>query len=1108
MARGPNSRSPHVDADSSAEETLTLDHARWSGFRDGIGERENGVDEQGFSIELLRLRKELSPFALPLTDRILRLIDFDRPGATRALRVDQDDNSPRLVLVSERAAGIRLSELLERGAERGVIPDLGAALFVMRRLLATAVAIHRQCDVCHLAIGAERIVVTPRGNVVIVEAALAGALEAFGNKLPPTLKQTMRLARADEPHDAPQVDIARIALVGMAMIVGRPLPPDEEIDPLSPVVQEVCDVAAVRAGDMFAAALTPWIDRAISIDRQLAFPDFEEALEALAETMPPAEARCSISKATVRQFLASLSLDPAHLAQQRALDEDRTREIRARQSRNSPSVAAAVETSAAHAAEEDPIAALMDMPVEVVDLSAQIIRQPVAVDDQPSAIAAVIREVVHDLPQQHSVGDEIVAEAPNDDEVPENIHAAPVEAPPDPEPAEVRAYEIPSDDVPLPDVSSYAVSANETAPPEDTSSTDAAYQAAEVETASLEEPSFAAPSYAALQDETSGELAPYQVDERANPAFGVDPSLEDLLSEILRRGDDADLPELSPADQLLAYAPAPDLDRHGSIHDAIEAQVERHSDHTAYRNESAEAPVDEPPAEEPPVEEPDRKEPPAYDPPPSEPPAEEPPAETPTIDDPPAPTRSIWRDQEPRSDLTGIEPVPEHEEPPPTEEPAPLWMRAAIEQVARTRGDRPISTPPPPRAEVRGPVFEIPDEPVREREAETTTLSDIAKELGLTIQPDPAPPAPPWDEPPAEVIEHAPEAARVGAQPEEQEAEDADEEGWDEDIRRALLGNEAPTAEGQLAATELPDLEPLSLPTEPPPLAFEPPSLPSHAPAAVVGEPAVSQTEEPPGPSFGERFAEVRESSGRFLKIAAGIAIAIAAVGGLWFGGRSYYSSITAPGTLVVESTPPGAQVTIDGQARGTTPLAIELPPGSHTIELKRRDLTRRFEVEIRPGEQATQTFDWSTIRAVGSLAVVTDPPGARVSVDGKSFGVTPVTIPDLPAGRRRVVLEGASGTVRREVTIETDRTTTLNEAIFSGFLAVFAPVELQIFAGSKLLGTTENSRIMIPAGRHELTLVNTDLGTRLTRTVEVEPGQVAAVNITEVPASPAPHQQ
>ncbi len=92
------------------------------------------------------------------------------------------------------------------------------------------------------------------------------------------------------------------------MIVGRPIDPWEDIDPLSPVVQEVVDVAAVRAGDQFAAALTPWLDRAISVDSALAFGDFADASGDLEEIVPPAEARCPISRAPLRKFLADLAI--------------------------------------------------------------------------------------------------------------------------------------------------------------------------------------------------------------------------------------------------------------------------------------------------------------------------------------------------------------------------------------------------------------------------------------------------------------------------------------------------------------------------------------------------------------------------------------------------------------------------------------------------------------------------------------------------------------------------------------------------------------------------------------------------------------------------------
>src|SRR5262245_1409814 len=308
MARRPKTTSNQADSDFDTEQTLSFDHVRWGGFRDGVGERENGVDEQGFSIELLRLRKELNSCALPLTDRILRLIDFDRPGASRALRVDQDENSPRLILVSERAPGFRLSDLLERGAARGVIPDLGASLYIMRRLLATAAGIQRATGITHLAIAPERIVLTPRGGVVLVEAAVGGALEALGDRMPAVVRRGFRLARADAEIAGAHVDIARIALTGMAMIVGRPLDPSDDIDPLSPVVQEVVDVAAVRAGDQLATALTPWLDHAISVDPLLAFGSFDDAHADLVEIVPPAEARCPVSRAALRKFLDDLEI--------------------------------------------------------------------------------------------------------------------------------------------------------------------------------------------------------------------------------------------------------------------------------------------------------------------------------------------------------------------------------------------------------------------------------------------------------------------------------------------------------------------------------------------------------------------------------------------------------------------------------------------------------------------------------------------------------------------------------------------------------------------------------------------------------------------------------
>lgn len=41
--------------------------------------------------------------------------------------------------------------------------------------------------------------------------------------------------------------------------------------------------------------------------------------------------------------------------------------------------------------------------------------------------------------------------------------------------------------------------------------------------------------------------------------------------------------------------------------------------------------------------------------------------------------------------------------------------------------------------------------------------------------------------------------------------------------------------------------------------------------------------------------------------------------------------------TVRIESSPPDAQISVDGQARGSTPLAVQLVPGSHLVQLARQ---------------------------------------------------------------------------------------------------------------------------------------------------------------------------
>ena len=73
------------------------------------------------------------------------------------------------------------------------------------------------------------------------------------------------------------------------------------------------------------------------------------------------------------------------------------------------------------------------------------------------------------------------------------------------------------------------------------------------------------------------------------------------------------------------------------------------------------------------------------------------------------------------------------------------------------------------------------------------------------------------------------------------------------------------------------------------------------------------------------------------MRSAALLVVAAGVVGGLAWSGYSYYSQKTQPGTVAIESNPPGADIFVDGASKGVTPLTIELPPGRHDLELRRR---------------------------------------------------------------------------------------------------------------------------------------------------------------------------
>jgi hypothetical protein len=210
----------------------------------------------------------------------------------------------------------------------------------------------------------------------------------------------------------------------------------------------------------------------------------------------------------------------------------------------------------------------------------------------------------------------------------------------------------------------------------------------------------------------------------------------------------------------------------------------------------------------------------------------------------------------------------------------------------------------------------------------------------------------------------------------------------------------------------------------------------------------------------------------RRAPIVAGLVLTAAA--GILFAGQRYFSrpsvSVKAMGTLVVDTNPQGALVFIDGQARGQTPAHLSLDPGLHTLVIQADADTRTVPVTIAAGATASQYLEL---------------PKAREPTPAEHV----------------VTIESDLGPVSHPVKIEAGASASLivphaaKGAPATGWMSISAPVDLHLYEQGRLLGSGID-RITLPAGKHDIEMVNEELGYRARRTVNVSPGKTLTVSV------------
>jgi hypothetical protein len=211
-------------------------------------------------------------------------------------------------------------------------------------------------------------------------------------------------------------------------------------------------------------------------------------------------------------------------------------------------------------------------------------------------------------------------------------------------------------------------------------------------------------------------------------------------------------------------------------------------------------------------------------------------------------------------------------------------------------------------------------------------------------------------------------------------------------------------------------------------------------------------------------------------------------------------------GRLSLDTRPAGAEVLVDGVARGVTPLALTLSPGMHQITLRHGPDERIVPVMLGSGADVTQYFEFATREVaaarLGKISVVTDPPGARVHIDGQARGVSPVTVSDLSASDHRVAVNSETGSADRVVSVENNTTTSVVFSLpkvatpIAGWVTLSAPFDVQVREADSVIATGRSTKIMLTAGNHTIALSNDALQYHDTRQIQVAAGQTTPVRI------------
>jgi hypothetical protein len=178
-------------------------------------------------------------------------------------------------------------------------------------------------------------------------------------------------------------------------------------------------------------------------------------------------------------------------------------------------------------------------------------------------------------------------------------------------------------------------------------------------------------------------------------------------------------------------------------------------------------------------------------------------------------------------------------------------------------------------------------------------------------------------------------------------------------------------------------------------------------------------------------------------------------------------------GSLQINTNPQGAAVYLDAESRGNTPLTLsQISEGVHKLILIKEGYENISKgVEIKK-DQTTPVKE-ILIQQTGSLKVETEPRNARVFLDNKYVGTSPVETSGVSVGKHTVKVQHPDfKTVEEKVQVDYQQTA-LVKKVLSGLPATLLITSIpsggDVKINGKKVGSTPLSGLQIEPGEYKI---------------------------------------